>query len=258
MLISKVPRTFPTRSIAEVIKDNAYMKSNLMADSTADLESRNEEGRANSPSILCVSKRASTLSFISHKRSLVQFVIPSQPSELSEPCNKKARCLLHQRSAEGSIANIKTVRENTRSPTPIKTRRSRMRRMSIPARQGGSSSASTTTCANSQFRQINTPQCEDKQQLFLTVTPSLVLQSYWIRKGAIDAKYKEMLDRLSIEESIEVSMKITKSQDRDIPKEVLLNIKNEYAKTRFLLLQQRLMEQEELINEYKKELSSVQ
>ena len=80
-----------------------------------------------------------------------------------------------------------------------------------------------------------------------------LLKEYWKRKGEIEEKYRKMLADLDKEASVELKYKINTlkdSNEKDNAVNDLSKIKEYYEDSRSLLIEQRIIEQEELLKEF--------
>jgi hypothetical protein len=84
------------------------------------------------------------------------------------------------------------------------------------------------------------PQCEEVG----------TLKEYFNRKARLSQKYQDLLDRLKIEEATAIDLAAKQASDRVCIIEVFNGIKAEYQNTAKLLLEQRLVEEEELLLHY--------
>ncbi len=88
-----------------------------------------------------------------------------------------------------------------------------------------------------------------------------LLTDYWHQKDKLDAKYKKQLDSLEVEEAEEIKYR-TKgltmqreaiSAERVL--EVIAAVHDEYCVTRGLLLKQKILEVEEMIEKFQTKLA---
>jgi hypothetical protein len=84
---------------------------------------------------------------------------------------------------------------------------------------------------------------------------------YWIQKEKLDKKYSKILEELAIEEAEEIkhltSRILENKQKADGEKilEIVENVKQDYDTTKCLLKRQKIVEEEDLINEYLQKLN---
>ncbi len=87
------------------------------------------------------------------------------------------------------------------------------------------------------------------------------LKDYWLTKESIEQKYKELLERLELEEASEIKHYATKyvhpgnqTEAKEVV-DVIRSVRENYEVTRRLLIGQKLVEQEEIINRLKGHIS---
>lgn len=84
---------------------------------------------------------------------------------------------------------------------------------------------------------------------------------YWIRKGKLDMKYSKIFEDLTVEEAEEIKhltsriLENKEKVDGEQLLELVENVKEDYETTKSLLQKQKIVEEEELINEYLQKLN---
>ena len=73
------------------------------------------------------------------------------------------------------------------------------------------------------------------------------MKSYFAKKKELRKKYENLLDSLQSEESSAIELVLTKFGEKGRLKAAIEDVKNDYEITKNLLLQQKLMEEEELL-----------
>ncbi len=245
MLICQVPRSFTTRSLSQISQPTPSPKLKpkhqplFCPDCSTDLDSKNEEGHVNSPSSLKISKRKYehliTPMAVNSRPLLSQFSLTPASTRKKSPY---PRCLL-QKCGKTFLVPSK-IPENPQN-MPLKTRKSR--RKSVPANRRCSTASTSPGISHTKM------QHSPKARNVPLVTSSLLYQ-YWEKKKALDEKYNQLLAILAVEEATEISIRVGPKTAKAAA-EIAESVKNEYAVTKLLLMHQKIVEHEEILNEFR-------
>jgi len=94
-----------------------------------------------------------------------------------------------------------------------------------------------------------------KEEIIIKTEESILLRKYWARKRQIDEKYEKMEIQIDKESNFEISLKIDRTQTggEDAASKMideLSKIKEYYENVKDLLKQQKIIEEEELLQEF--------
>lgn len=95
------------------------------------------------------------------------------------------------------------------------------------------------------------PAQAQQQYGIMTDRRKAVMKEYYRKRKEIAKKYEEMIKTLKEEETAETRCAVLKSKPGKNIEAAMEDIKREYARTENLLLQQKVMEEEELLKSYK-------
>lgn len=95
-----------------------------------------------------------------------------------------------------------------------------------------------------------------EEQIIKESAEESMLRDYWLKKEEIEEKYQKLFADLKREEEQEISMKIKKLKNTNKNSageflDILINLNDYYTTTTNLLQQQRIIEIEQLLTEYK-------
>ena len=80
------------------------------------------------------------------------------------------------------------------------------------------------------------------------------LRSFWERKQEVDEKYIKLLNDLEVEEAAEINHNVSKASNGANASEIIQGIKEYYGNIKTLIQQQRISEQDGLLQEYQQKL----
>jgi len=200
-----------------------------------------EEGQINQPCELNIKLRNEHA--FSHNRKLSCPNI--KIANISPILNKTPRCLMQKHKIDSILLDSCS----TKGATPVDlnkkiyqfTPKIRSRRLS----------------RQSSFKSTRTNR-KSENEIIRSIANNM-LQGYWEKKKEVEEKYEKMYNNLIIEENIESDFRISKygtnCQNSQMGiKEIIENVRNEYNATRLLIMQQKIMELEDVINQYKQDV----
>ncbi len=112
-----------------------------------------------------------------------------------------------------------------------------------------------TESVASHLRQCDSGRAFKNASVIREFADESMLHEYWMRKEEVEEKYRRLITELESEEKAETEYYTRKSAGRGKNSaERIISVRQEYERTRVLLLQQKLVEIEEVLSEYKSQI----